>query len=80
MITIAIAKGRMQDDALSLLARAGIRAGDILVRMDDADLPTLSALQHELAQERIGRIARLDYIRLGELRHATVTPAEARAA
>lgn len=27
MITIAIAKGRMQDDALSLLARAGIRAG-----------------------------------------------------
>ena len=28
MITIAIAKGRMQDDALSLLGRAGIRAGE----------------------------------------------------
>src|ERR1051325_6957370 len=28
MITIAIAKGRMQDSALSLLARAGIRAGE----------------------------------------------------
>ena len=28
MITIAIAKGRMQDDALALLARAGIRVSD----------------------------------------------------
>ena len=28
MITIAIAKGRMQDDALALLARAGVRLGD----------------------------------------------------
>lgn len=28
MITIAIAKGRMQDDALALLARAGIRLSD----------------------------------------------------
>jgi ATP phosphoribosyltransferase len=28
MITIAIAKGRMLDDALSLLARAGVRLGD----------------------------------------------------
>ena len=28
MITIAIAKGRMQDDALALLARAGVRVGD----------------------------------------------------
>jgi ATP phosphoribosyltransferase len=28
MITIAIAKGRMQDDALALLARAGVRIGD----------------------------------------------------
>jgi ATP phosphoribosyltransferase len=28
MITIAIAKGRMQDDALALLARAGVHVGD----------------------------------------------------
>lgn len=28
MITIAIAKGRMQEGALSLLARAGIRLSD----------------------------------------------------
>jgi ATP phosphoribosyltransferase len=28
MLTIAIAKGRMQDDALSLLARAGVRLSD----------------------------------------------------
>lgn len=29
MLTIAIAKGRMQDDALALLARAGIRVSDV---------------------------------------------------
>jgi ATP phosphoribosyltransferase len=28
MITIAIAKGRMQDDAIALFARAGIRLND----------------------------------------------------
>ena len=28
MITIAIAKGRMQDDALALLARAGVRVSE----------------------------------------------------
>src|SRR5258705_11818385 len=28
MITIAIAKGRMQDDALAMLARAGVRLSD----------------------------------------------------
>ena len=28
MITIAIAKGRMQDDALALLARAGVRLNE----------------------------------------------------
>jgi S1-C subfamily serine protease len=61
-------------------ARAGVRAGDILVRLDNADLPTLSALQRALVEERIGRPAQLEYVRLGELRQAVITPAEARAA
>src|SRR5947208_16111397 len=31
-LTIAIAKGRMQDDALDLLARAGVRASDEMIK------------------------------------------------
>jgi S1-C subfamily serine protease len=61
-------------------ARAGVRAGDILVRLDGIDLPTLSALQQALIDERIGRAQELAYVRLGELRRASVTPVEAHAA
>jgi ATP phosphoribosyltransferase len=32
VLTIAIAKGRMQDDALNLLARAGVRASDEMIK------------------------------------------------
>src|SRR3954471_10108569 len=31
-LTIAIAKGRMQDDALALLARAGVKASDEMIK------------------------------------------------
>jgi S1-C subfamily serine protease len=59
--------------------RAGIRPGDILVRLDGVDLPTLSALQRALIEERIGRAVEVVYVRLGELRRTLVTPVEARA-
>ena len=59
-------------------ARAGIRAGDLLVSLDAVALATLSDLQRALVADRIGRSAELAYVRLGELRRTTVTPAEAR--
>ena len=58
--------------------RAGIRAGDLIVTLDDVPLSTLSDLQRVLAADRIGRIAGLAYVRFGELQRATVTLAEAR--
>jgi len=59
-------------------ARAGIRAGDLLVSLDAVALATLSDLQRALVADRIGRSAELVYVRLGELRRTTVTPVEAR--
>ncbi|TMC75289.1 MAG: trypsin-like serine protease [Chloroflexi bacterium] len=58
--------------------RAGIRAGDLIVTLDDVPLSTLSDLQRVLAADRIGRAAGLAYVRFGELQRATVTLAEAR--
>jgi S1-C subfamily serine protease len=59
-------------------ARAGIRAGDLLVSLDTTGLATLSDLQRALVADRIGRAADLAYVRLGELRRTTITPVEAR--
>ena len=58
--------------------RAGIRAGDLLVTLDDLPLSTLSDLQRVLAADRIGRRVDVAYVRFGELQRATVTLAEAR--
>jgi len=58
--------------------RAGIRAGDLIVTLDDVPLSTLSDLQRVLAADRIGRAVGLAYVRFGELRRAAVTLAEAR--
>jgi S1-C subfamily serine protease len=58
--------------------RAGIRAGDLIVTLDDVPLATLSDLQRVLAADRIGRGVSVAYVRFGELQHATVTLAEAR--
>src|SRR5437867_11426633 len=58
--------------------RAGIRAGDLLVTLDDVPLSTLSDLQRVLAADRIGRGVEVAYVRFGELHRATVTLAEAR--
>ena len=41
--------------------RAGIRAGDLLVTLDDVPLSTLSDLQRVLAADRIGRGVEIGY-------------------
>ncbi|MGH2472666.1 MAG: S1C family serine protease [Candidatus Limnocylindria bacterium] len=59
-------------------ARAGLEARDLIVSLDGAPVATLSDLQRSLGADRIGRSVELTYVRFGELRHATVTPSEAR--
>jgi S1-C subfamily serine protease len=58
-------------------ARAGVRTGDILVSLDGATLASLTDLQRALAAERIGRDTLLTFVRRGERRTISVTPAEA---
>ncbi len=58
-------------------ARAGVRAGDILVSLDGARLASLTDLQRALGADRIGRDTLLTLIRRGERRTMSVTPAEA---
>jgi S1-C subfamily serine protease len=57
--------------------RAGVRAGDILVRLDGAPLATLSQLQRALGAERIDTPTQLTVIRRGERITLSVTPTEA---
>ena len=56
--------------------RAGLRPGDLLVSLDGMPLITLSELQRVLSADRIGRTADLAYVRVGELRHTSITPVE----
>ncbi len=58
-------------------ARAGVRAGDILVSLDGARLASLTDLQRALGADRIDRDTLLTLIRRGERRTMSVTPAEA---
>ena len=58
--------------------RAGIVAGDLLVSLDGIGLSTLSDLQRALTGDRIGRSSDVSFVRMGELRRAAVTLAEAR--
>ena len=58
--------------------RAGIVAGDLLVSLDGVGLGTLSDLQRALTGDRIGRSSDVSFVRMGELRRAAVTLAEAR--
>lgn len=57
---------------------AGLEVRDLIVDIDGAPIATLSDLQRTLAADRIGRSVELGYVRFGELRRTTVTPAEAR--
>jgi S1-C subfamily serine protease len=58
--------------------RAGLEVRDLIVDIDRAPIATLSDLQRTLAADRIGRSVELGYVRFGELKRTTVTPAEAR--
>lgn len=58
----------------SAAERGGLRAGDILVFLDGAALPTLSSLQDLLSAERIGRRVAAVAIRRGERVDLVVEP------
>ena len=58
--------------------RAGLEVRDLIVSLDGAPVATLSDLQRSREADRIGRSIELGYVRFGELRRTTVTPAEAR--
>jgi S1-C subfamily serine protease len=58
-------------------ARAGLRAGDILVFLDGAAVPSLSALQRLLTADRVGRPLPAVVIRRGERLELTVAAEEA---
>ena len=57
--------------------RAGLEVRDLIVDIDGAPIATLSDLQRSLVADRIGRTVELGYVRFGELKRTTVTPAEA---
>ena len=59
---------------------AGLRPGDILVRIDEAPLDGADDLIRLLSSERIGRSVTLAVIRNGRLDQVEVTPIERRAA
>jgi len=58
--------------------RAGLEVRDLIIEIDGVGIATLSDLQKSLVADRIGHPVELGYVRFGELRRATVTPAEAR--
>jgi S1-C subfamily serine protease len=57
-------------------ARAGVRAGDILVSLDGATIGSLTDLQRVLDAERIGKDTLLTLVRRGERVTLSVVPAE----
>lgn len=65
--------------ASSPAQRAGLRAGDIIVLLAGAPVPTLSALQGSLGAERIGRSLGVVVIRRGERVDLFIEPVEASA-
>src|SRR5438309_9423064 len=58
--------------------RAGIRAGDLIVTLDDVPLATLSDLQRVLAADWIGPAAGLAFVRFREAQRAAAALAGAR--
>jgi serine protease DegQ len=57
-------------------AKAGLRPGDVIVRMDDAGVDTVEDLFGELRQRRPGSQVRLTFVRDGRQQQATVTLAD----
>jgi S1-C subfamily serine protease len=57
-------------------AQAGLRPGDVIVRLDDANVDTVEDLFGELRQRRPGSQVRLTFVRDGRERQATITLAD----
>jgi serine protease DegQ len=57
-------------------AQAGLRPGDVIVRLDDANVDTVEDLFGELRRRRPGSQVRLTLVRDGRERQATVTLAD----
>lgn len=57
--------------------RSGLAAGDIVIRVDDAEVPDRDALRRALAGLRPGRSAALTLLRDGRRMSATIVPAAA---
>jgi S1-C subfamily serine protease len=60
-------------------ARAGLRSGDLLLKVDGTPISDASDLQRLMVAERIGRPVGLEIFRLGETQTLTATPVELRA-
>ena len=58
-------------------ARAGLRAGDIIIFLDDTAVAEVSGLLALLGRESVGRQLGLRYLRDATLTHASVTPESA---
>jgi S1-C subfamily serine protease len=56
--------------------RAGIRAGDVITRLGDADITTITSLSEALASDRPGQRTKVTYTRDGAERTADVTLGE----
>jgi S1-C subfamily serine protease len=57
-------------------AAGGLMRDDLIVRLDAEPVTGVDDLIRLLNAERIGRVVEIDVIRLGRLRHFTVTPSE----
>jgi serine protease DegQ len=57
-------------------AEGGLQPGDVIIRMDDANIDTVEDLFGELRQRKPGAQARLTYVRDGRNQEATVTLGE----
>jgi serine protease DegQ len=57
-------------------AQAGLRPGDVIVRLDDANVDTVEDLFGELRRRRPGSQVQLTFVRDGRERQATVTLAD----
>ncbi len=60
--------------------RAGLQAGDVIVRLDDQKIENVDDLHRQLGEERIGLRARLTIVRPGEKLQLEVVPEELKAA
>ncbi|GAA1176352.1 trypsin-like peptidase domain-containing protein [Streptomyces hebeiensis] len=54
-------------------ARAGIRPGDVIVKLDGTRVPTFASLAEQLASDKPGQKVRVTYVREGSTKVADVT-------